>query len=405
MPDSKYRQVLDLAETGCAIIDSQGCLVDANSSYLKLIGRTDVEQIRGRSVMEWTAPVDRERMQEAFQLGLDRGSIKKLEVELLCAEDKTTPIELKATRFLIHGSVGLIVLCHDISDRREILDTMQRQHSELARLGRLETMGELASGLAHELNQPLGAILNYAGVCRELIGRARSQESGTSLSRAVEEIIKESVRAGEIIGRLRAQVRKQEPLRRPVQLDHEIAEVVNLLAFELRAANIRVDLNLDGELVVSADPIEVQQVVTNLLRNAIDALSSVAGQRQIKIGSIAKGNGAVIQITDNGPGISPDLIEKIFDPFYTTKTTGLGVGLAICQSIVRAHGGEIEAASMPGSTTFTFTLPLSCKTTNVPTNSPRNGEACNCLCRRRRPWDPQLAADGSGDRRTQCWRL
>jgi signal transduction histidine kinase len=236
---------------------------------------------------------------------------------------------------------------------------LQRHQAELAHVLRVSTMGEMAAQLAHELTQPLGAIVNYAAGCRRRMDATPGQPA--ELIEAVELIRREALRAGEIIRRLRAFVRKGEPRRAPVNVNALVHEVAELVDGEAREHGVAVDLALQPDLPeVEGDDVEIEQVLINLTRNALEAMhdhpsdtSTLAVETRI----CDPGTVEVI-VRDTGPGLPHGGASVIFEPFHTTKPRGLGMGLAISRTIVEAHGGTLTGASNPKrGATFRFTLP------------------------------------------------
>jgi len=254
---------------------------------------------------------------------------------------------------------GLAIFSADITDRLRA-DAAESQHrAELAHVLRLSTMGEMAAGLAHEINQPLAAIVNYARGCSR---RLRADPGGIEAVLAViDDISAEALRAGEIIRRLRNLVRKEPPRQEWVQMAEVAAEALRLA--ESEAHQQRVVLRLDAEPAlprVLGDPIQMEQVVFNLLRNAIDAMLDVRGRREVHV-RIARAGGASIELSvrDTGHGMPADVAERVFDAFYSTKPHGLGMGLSISRSIIEAHHGRITVVAHPeGGTTFRIVLPV-----------------------------------------------
>jgi PAS domain S-box-containing protein len=251
------------------------------------------------------------------------------------------------------------IYARDITAVRRAEQESRQHQSELVHVCRLSTMGEVATGMAHELNQPLSAIVNYAK------GASRRLQSGVldtpPLVEAMRQISAQAQRAGEIIRRLRALVGKQAPIRSVVDLNYLVREVCGFLEFETGKLELRIELDLaDGEIPVNVDLVQIEQVLLNLVRNALDALEDKpAHARQLAIFTRVHAGEAVVGVADNGPGIPPERMTHLFDPFYTTKETGMGMGLAISQTIVDDHGGEIRAESEPGrGTVFHVHLPL-----------------------------------------------
>lgn len=235
-----------------------------------------------------------------------------------------------------------------------------RQHqAELVHVCRLSTMGEVATGMAHELNQPLAAIANYAS------GASRRLQGGTGdpapLVEAMGQITSQARRAGEIIRRLRALVGKQAPSRGAVDLNHLVREVCSFVEFETARLEVQIVLDLaPGEIPVEVDLVQIEQVLLNLLTNALDALEGVPARvRHLRIRTLRGVLDAEVEVEDTGPGITPEGLDRLFEPFYTTKDTGMGMGLPISQTIVEDHGGRIWADSTRAhGTRFHVVLPI-----------------------------------------------
>jgi PAS domain S-box-containing protein len=251
------------------------------------------------------------------------------------------------------------IYARDITAVRRAEQESRQHQSELVHVCRLSTMGEVATGMAHELNQPLSAIVNYAnGASRRLQGGIGDSEA---LVDAMRHISSQAQRAGEIIRRLRALVGKQPPIRSAVDLNYLVREVCGFVEFETGKLDLQVQLELaEGEIPVNVDLVQIEQVLLNLVRNALDALEDKpVGERELVIGTSIPDGRALISVHDNGLGIPPDRMLHLFDPFFTTKETGMGMGLPISQTILENHDGSIWAESTPGAgTTFFVRLPV-----------------------------------------------
>lgn len=227
-------------------------------------------------------------------------------------------------------------------------------------MSRVGLAGQLAAGLAHELTQPVTAILNCATVALEQTQRDRI--SRDDLKQAVGEIMAASRRAAEIIKRMRAFVRKQPPRSRRIAINSLVEGVASLLEFRLREEGVIPDFQLSDRLPLAmADPVQIQQVIVNLMLNALDAMESIAPeQRVLKVATTAQDSGRKIfvSICDNGCGMSEDGMARLFEAFYSTKPNGMGVGLNISRSIIESHGGRLTAScNASGGMTFGFTIP------------------------------------------------
>ncbi len=243
-------------------------------------------------------------------------------------------------------------LTREITARKAAEERDALHRRELDHVGRLSIVGEMAGGLAHELNQPLAAIANYADGCQ--IRLQQGQIDGPALIDATGRIRQQAERAGQIIKRMRAFVRKREPIRTPVEPSEVIAETVELFEGPARRAGVQLNIKLGSALpLVNADRIQLQQVLLNLLQNALDALRDApAGDKAIDVDLSARDLGVAISVIDNGLGISSDVAPRLFEPFFTTKPEGLGLGLALCRSIVEEHGGRLSAHDNPGGGTI-----------------------------------------------------
>jgi len=256
--------------------------------------------------------------------------------------------------------MGSVVVFRDISERKQAEEEARQHQLELAHVGRLSTMGEMASGIAHELNQPLTAIAANSHACIRML------ESGTAqreqCADIMERIAAQAERAGEIIRQIRGFVRKEQPERRPTDINSLIREVSVLFEPEARRAGVAVHMDLKQPLPkVLVQPIQIEQVILNLVRNAIEAMLDVRqGERVLTVTTqpTATGGALEVSVRDTGPGLDQELVRKIFNPFVTTKPQGVGLGLSISLGIIEAHDGHLQVDSVPGrGAVFRFTLP------------------------------------------------
>ena len=255
---------------------------------------------------------------------------------------------------------GVIVLMGDITDKlaTEIID--RKRLLESAHLSRLSTMGEMASEVAHELNQPLAAISIYSDACRRMILSGHHQQD--KIIQSLTDIGAQAERAGEVIRRIREFTSKKELKFCETSVNEITQEALRLLSVELRSHKVRLNLELADSLpMVVADKILIEQVILNLGRNALEAMEEInVSQRQLHIQtSISRQKEIEVCIHDSGPGLSGEMLKQVFEPFHTTKVDGMGMGLTICQTIIEAHHGRLWATlNEHGGTTFCFTLPV-----------------------------------------------
>jgi two-component system sensor histidine kinase TtrS len=272
------------------------------------------------------------------------------------------PVEYSSTPIRGEGgqTLGSVVVFRDISERKQAEEVARQHQMDLAHVARLSTMGEMASGIAHELNQPLTAIATNAHAC------VRMLESGAAeherCADVMERIGAQAERAGEIIRQLRQFVRKEPPERTLVDLNELIEEVLLLIQPEARWAGVRIQQDLDPSIsLVMAQHIQIDQVILNLVRNAIEAMADMEeGERKLLIHTrMGGGNAVIVTVSDTGPGLSEEIREQVFNPFITTKPKGMGLGLSISKGIIEAHNGNLYVNSSPGrGAVFRFTLPV-----------------------------------------------
>ncbi|KJH66404.1 ATP-binding protein [Chromobacterium violaceum] len=270
--------------------------------------------------------------------------------------------------------IGSVLTFRDTAPiRRRMLAALEasesrlRQHElELARVTRINTMGEMASGIAHEINQPLSAIMSY---CQAGLSLLEDDELDmTMLRRALTSSVSQADRAGRIIHRLREFVTQKNQQLTPVQLNQAVHNALSLLDYELHDHDIHIEQNFAPELpLVYADTIQLEQVVLNLARNAVEAMEPTRPWGRLSITTRRQGERVQLIISDNGCGIPPDKLDRIFDPFFSTKPNGMGLGLAICQTAVEAFGGKLIAGNKPGSgAEFIIDLPCAPRDMAVP---------------------------------------
>jgi len=269
-------------------------------------------------------------------------------------------VDVSLTVSPVHDQAGRVVgaskIVQDITDQKALQRRLAELQSELLHVSRLNDMGQLATAFAHELNQPLSAIIAYIGGARRLIEAGDAARAIEGCNQAVAQV----ARAGEVIRRLRDFVRKSDDRRAEEDLGVVIDEAIALIKVDVRFAPVEMTASLaDDARVAFVDRIQVQQVLVNLLRNAIEATSSSA-VRSISVSARRRSDQMVeVEVADSGPGVAEDVLPRLFRPFTTTKATGMGVGLSLCRGIVEGQGGEISARNRPeGGATFAFTLPV-----------------------------------------------
>jgi C4-dicarboxylate-specific signal transduction histidine kinase len=248
----------------------------------------------------------------------------------------------------------------DVTERTHTEAALQEAQSNLARAARLTTMGELAASIAHEINQPLSAVITNGNASLRWLDREPPDLEKTKA--ALIRVIKAGHGASEVISRIRALLKNEKPNYVEVDINDVIREVLTLTNGTLRNRNVVVRTRLlNARSLILGDRIQLQQVITNLIINGADAMNAITDRpRSLRIESQIEGSGKLlVSIEDAGTGLDPSVAERIFDPLFTTKPNGMGMGLSICRSIVEAHGGRLGAsAAVPHGAVFQFTLPI-----------------------------------------------
>jgi C4-dicarboxylate-specific signal transduction histidine kinase len=256
------------------------------------------------------------------------------------------------------GNVEFMGAITDMTERKQSEEALEKAQAELAHVTRVAMVGELTASIAHEVNQPLGAIVNNANACLSWLTANNMEEAQAS----AEMICADGHRAGEIIRRVRALVKKAPTQKDWLDINQIIREVVALAHSELQRNSIALETRLSDAVqpLVFADRIQLQQVILNLIMNAVEAMSEMSdGRRQLLIRTDTdESESIVVAVQDSGPGVKPEDLHRLFTPFYTTKPQGMGMGLAICRSIIEAHGGRLWAtANESRGAVFRFTVP------------------------------------------------
>ena len=270
--------------------------------------------------------------------------------------DVVAPIAFLSTAYVITRLMSKVR--KSIEDQKRAEEALRRSQAEMAHVTRVMTMGELAASIAHEINQPLSAIVNNGSACLRWL--AGDSPNLAEAREAAQDIIREGNRAGEVITRIRAFLRKTETEKAPIDINQTIRDVVILVRNDAEGKGVALHMELAANLpAVLGDRVQLQQVILNLVMNGVEAMTAVTDrERELRIRSRQhQSNKVLITVQDSGVGIDPENLEKIFDAFYTTKSQGMGMGLAISRSIVEDHGGRLWAEPNDGpGTTFQFTF-------------------------------------------------
>jgi PAS domain S-box-containing protein len=270
-------------------------------------------------------------------------------------------LTISAIKDNLGNTTNYVGVTWDITERKQAEEDAQRHQRDMAHVMRLSTMGEMATGMAHELNQPLAAIVVYCGTAASLVSSLPSppQQLGEMLERAKEQ----AHRAGDIIRHLREFVSKEGKDKEPFDLDQVIRDVITLLKWEVQESGIKIDLRPGGQTrKVSANKIQIEQVLINLVRNSLEAIgqAEIAAGRVVIQTRLLPNDMIEVSVSDNGPGVDATMADKIFDQFQTSKETGMGIGLSLSRTIIEAHGGNLWVdKDRQNGALFVFELPVS----------------------------------------------
>lgn len=365
----RLRSILDTVPDAIIVIDESGLIQSFSPAAERLFGFRG-DEVVGQNVSILMPSPYREAHDGYLERYLRTGErhiigIGRVVVGLR-KSGETFPMELHVGEFRSGKGRFFTGLVRDLTEQQETKRRIQDLQAELLHASRLSVMGQMASAMAHELNQPLTAVVNYLEAARHLLagGPEAAERVGALMGRAVSQ----AERAGDVIRKLRQFVGKGETDRRAESLNKLVEEALALALVGARQSGVRVTLDLDRALPPAlVDGVQIQQVVLNLVRNAVEAMEAVERRElTIQTRAIAAEQMAEITVADSGPGIAPDIADRLFQPFVTTKKTGMGLGLSICRDIVEAHHGQLTAAPNPGGgTAFRLTLPMTAEGTTA----------------------------------------
>ncbi len=356
--EAEYRSLVESMSEGLVVQDGLGNIQFANRRFCDIVGEP-LESLRGKAAFLFVAESDRNRYTQ-FTTNWTEQS-EAIELRLVgpnCEQTET----MASTQPLFNGAgvrQGLLLVVTDITALKQAQRRSRDLLDQLAHADRMKSMGEWAAGLAHEVNQPLAAISNYAGSC--LTALQAGVPSSESLELPLQRILSAAMRGGEIVRRARQFAQRRPHEVHPESLNDLVREVEQLCRPETQRRQVAVDLMLADDLpLVQVDGIQVQQVLTNLIQNALVAIDSCDSvERRIMISTSLEADGFTnTSVCDTGAGLKELDAEQLFEPFYTTRKEGLGLGLAIVRNIVESHGGTIVAFNnRDAGATFAFTLP------------------------------------------------
>ena len=352
----------DSLNTGMRARDMQGRITYVNPAFCRMVGWSAEELVGLMPPMPYWAPEALDRTYEVHSMILGGNAPSQgVEIRLMRRDGERFDALLIEAPLIDANSrqIGWMGSMVDVSDQKRTQELARQQQERLQATARLVTMGEMASTLAHELNQPLAAISSYNTGCLNMI--EHGDLSQTELTGVLHKIGKQAQRAGQIIRRVHGFVRRSEPKFETLDLDAIIRESVGLVEPDAERRGVAIDLDLAEALPpILADPVMIEQVAVNLIRNGMDAMSSTPrSERRLQLTTREHEGMLIVTVADRGQGIPPEVAEKLFAPFFTTKEEGMGMGLNICRSIAELHRGRLTFEARPGGgTIFNFSLPV-----------------------------------------------
>lgn len=366
--ESKYRSLFENANEGVLVISDR--IDECNDRASQLLGYSK-EEIVGSTIGEFSpqvvvegsmsAEVAKNRLELAFQ-----GTPQYFIWQSLHKDGSIVDLDVMLKAVRVGERRYVLATLLDITDRqraelelRKAEKNVSEAREHLAHMARLSTMGEMAAGIAHEINQPLAAISTYAQACKRML--QLPSIAAKDFAEPLERISTQAMRAGEVIRRLRGFVKKNDSGAELLQCNQLVREIVKLAEVDARKFDITVELNLQERLpAVRVDPVQIQQVILNLIRNGLEAMEDTPrdlAKITLTTELIPSGHIA-IRVSDRGHGLSDESLQRIFHPFYTTKAAGMGMGLSISQTIIQSHGGSLSAYNNPSrGATFVVVLP------------------------------------------------
>jgi PAS domain S-box-containing protein len=360
--EERWRSMFEASAVGIAVLDQQHHFAATNEALQKMVGYSG-EELQSLGPLDITDQDDREATQKLIE-DMRNGKRQDLPTETRYRrkDNKVIWVRVSAARALDSGSSlqGIPAIIEDITERKRAEVAWHDARDALSRATRLTIMGELSASIAHEVNQPLAAIITNGQACERFLGF--SPPDLDEVKDAVGEIVRDGRRASEVLKRIRAMSKNTAPERGQVDVNHAIAEVLALTRDELQRHRVAIQTDLRSKLpTIMADRVQLQQVVLNLVMNGIDAMRAVTDRPRIltvRCQLNDQGN-IVVNVADSGVGLDPASRDRIFESFFTTKPEGMGMGLAISNTIIEAHHGRLWAESgSPFGAVFGFTLPL-----------------------------------------------
>jgi PAS domain S-box-containing protein len=364
--EAKIRRLVDANIIGIMFWNAKGDILEANDAFLRIIGYEREDLISGRMRWRDLTPTQLRQGSEYAQEELQQtGRAQAFEKEYLRKDGSRVPVIVGLATFEASRKEGVAFVL-DLTERKQAEERVRESErryrevqSELAHANRVATMGQLAASIAHEVSQPIAAtVINAHAALRWLSAKPPELDEVTLV---LDRLVKDANRASDVLGRIRGHIQKAPPQKGPVDISTAIREMIEFTRSQATKSGASVQMQLADDLpLIEGDRVELQQVLLNLILNALEAMSAVSdGVRHLHISAALDEAGCVrVKVSDSGPGFASGYAEQVFAAFYTTKPTGLGMGLSICRSIIEAHGGRLWAsANPPCGAVVQFTLP------------------------------------------------
>lgn len=358
--EEQYRTLFENSPLPIVICDT-GKIQYANRAALSILGTTSLSEIVKRPFADFCDSADRRRVDQIFaSLGDATQPEPIAELTLIRSDCRPIEVEVGISLFLYGGALAQYVVMWDVSNRKRKEEQLRARETELALVNRRQTMGEIAAELAHEVNQPLYAVCNFAEAALLQLD-SRDPAKLPEVRNCLEQVHGQATRAAQIVKNLRNFVGSREGKVGVYSLNRMVRDAFELVAIEARRQRVVVEFQLSAaEPQVRVDRVQMEQVIVNLLMNAFEALTGMPVERNVvRVTTSIEAERAVLIVADLGPGIKPEIRNRVFEPFYSTKSSGMGMGLAICRTIVLQYEGKIDALpNEPHGAAFQVILPL-----------------------------------------------